>query len=312
MVSSNGLSVCVPTHAGRGSLVVDLLDTVVDASARLTEPVEILVVDDSNGAESTAVARKCDETGALYLRGPRSAGVKRNVAASHARYDLLFFVDSDCLLARETLETHVRELRAAPSDIAGIAGRTEMVGDMTRVWQALDRSRVYNTGFDFTDAFEEVAWSATCNLSVRRDVFEKVGGFAEDSFTPVGGEDVDLGIRVVDDGFRWLTSPTAIVYHRRDPSVRFHHALRKLFTFGRADVFLTQRHTRRRQAQGEPVLRPHRGGATMASIGGALLDAAFHAGVAWEAARRVRPGLALRRFPYTDARGFVPRRGTVA
>jgi glycosyltransferase involved in cell wall biosynthesis len=246
MVEIQGLTVCIPTHRGRSSYVADLLDSLEKAKQTTDTPVEIIVVDDSPEEEFDELDRRCAGSSVQHVRGPRPAGAKRNLAARLAAHDLLLFVDSDCLATPDLLSGHVRAMRDAPEDVAGVAGRTVMYGPRTDVWRALDFSRLHNTCFDFAEAYETVGWGVTCNLSVRRDVFQQLSGFDERAFTVIGGEDVDLGARLSDHGYRWVTSIVGTVLHRRDPIDRLTQVFAKLFTYGRADVFLTARHPSRR------------------------------------------------------------------
>lgn len=241
-----GVSVCVPSHDGRGPLTAELLGTFEAARRETSVPVEMIIVDDAAEPECIELADRCAQAGATYLRGPREAGAKRNLAARSAKYDTLLFVDSDTLLTPSSIQAHIEALRAAPEDVAGIAGRVVMHGRQTPIWKVLEYSRLHNVCFDFTDLYREVGWGCTCNLSVRHTAFEESGGFSERTFTPCGGEDVDLGTRLSEQGYRWVTDASAIVLHRREPLSRWHEIVRKLFTYGCADVFLTNAFPRRR------------------------------------------------------------------
>jgi glycosyltransferase involved in cell wall biosynthesis len=356
LVQVRGLTICIPTHRGRGRYVADLLVSLTVARRALSIPVEIIVVDDSPDPEFHALDHRCAELAVRHLRGPRPAGAKRNLAARKARFDVLLFVDSDCLATADLLSAHVEALRAAPSDVAGVVGRTialdESRGTGPRDWQPLDFSRWCRAGA--VPPAERVVWGPTSNLSIHRAVFLRLGGFDEGIFTPVGGEDVDLGARVCDIGYRWIIGPEAVVLHRRDASGRLTQILNKQFMYGRADVFLTSRHRGRRDWRANPFafgvvagliclpftgpapllgglavlgpplvylavdlarrgLRrtadpprpngfPPRTGGRLAHlarhVSGVLVDLSFDAGIAWEALRRGRPLLALRRFPY--------------
>lgn len=251
-MNDQGVTVCIPTHTGRGKLIRALLESLEDARRATNRPVEVIVVDDSGEPEYSDVARDCAAFDARHLRGPRSVGLKRNLAAEESRYEILLFIDSDCLLTSETIEEHARTLSTAPEDVAGVIGHTVMHGPMDRVWRTLEYSQLHNTCFDFAELYTQVGWGVTCNLSVRRDLFTNIGGFADDTFTLFGGEDVDFGLRVTERGYRWITSGTATVLHRREPISNFSQVLHKLFTYGRADVFLTRRHP----ARAKPYLNP--------------------------------------------------------
>lgn len=57
---------------------------------------------------------------------------------------------------------------------------------------------------------------------------------------------MELGLRVAARGYRWITDQAALVLHRRDPISRLSHVLHRLFTYGRADVYLGHRFPERR------------------------------------------------------------------
>lgn len=334
------MTVCVPTHRGRLRHVSELLASLLIAARAVDVPVEIIVVDDSPEPEFQALRWRCIQLGVRHLRGPRSVSAKRNLAARAAGHDLLLFVDSDCVATPELIAGHLDALAGAPADVAGVAGATIWSGERTPLWHVLDFSRLYQNAVDVADRYTEVGWATTSNLSVRRDVFTRLGGFDEGVFTVVGGEDVDLGVRACDRGYRWLTCGRAAVLHQRDSADRWGRVLAKQFTYGRADVFLSSRHRHRRTWRANPVaisftimvlavvgvrvgLPPwilligavpvllallRTGPQPVRRWGGALVDLAFDAGITWEALRRGRPASAVCTFDYTDDREFLPRR----
>lgn len=246
------ITVCIPTHAERGLYIDELLQSLRCSIEELGEPVEIIVVDSAASPESGTVEAASARHGARYLRGPISAGAKRNIAARAASARLLFFIDSDCLASRSTLVAHYRAISGAPETVAGIVGLTRMVGEETKVWHQIRGSQFHNPCFDFATRYTAVSWGTTANLLVRRDVFLKCGGFDESSFTSVGGEDVDLGLRISDAMYDWMTSADALVFHRRDNITQLRQIVRRLYTYGRADVFLGDRHPRFRTWHANP------------------------------------------------------------
>lgn len=87
--------------------------------------------------------------------------------------------------------------------------------------------------YRMTDADPDVArdadWLSGCAVAVRRDVFREVGGFDPGYFMYV--EDVDLGRRLRDQGWRLRFEPSARVVHavgastsRRPARMVLHHA----------------------------------------------------------------------------------------
>ncbi|HEY0697186.1 MAG TPA: glycosyltransferase, partial [Micromonospora sp.] len=317
----------------------ELLASLLIAARAVDVPVEIIVVDDSPEPEFQALRRWCLQLGVRHLPGPRAVGAKRNLAVRAASHDLLLFVDSDCVATPELIAGHLDALAGAPADVAGVAGATIWSGERTPLWKILDFSRLYQNAVDVAASYTQVGWATTSNLCIRRDVFTRLGGFDEGAFTVVGGEDVDLGARACDHGYRWTTCPQAAVLHQRDSAGRWSRVLAKQFTYGRADVFLSSRHRHRRTWRANPVaisfmimvlavvgvrvgLSPwvlltaaipvlvallRTGPQLVRRWGGALVDLAFDAGITWEALRQGRPALALCTFVYTNDREFRPR-----
>lgn len=234
--ATSGVSVVVPTHSGRLPLLRLLLDSVCASARCLAEPWECIVVDDSPAGERDAVREACRAHGARYERGPWRAGTKRNIGAAAAQYDLLVFVDSDCQVSEGFLSAHAETLRSAPPGTAGVVGLTEFFGEASFLWQVADRSRVWSS-FGWARPFRQVLWGPTVNLSMWASTFREVGGFEDDAWTAAGGEDVSLGIRLTEAGWRLLTSREALALHHRD-HVRLPQMTQRFFMYGEADAYL--------------------------------------------------------------------------
>ncbi len=248
----SGVSVVIPTHAGRLPFVARLLRSLSAAIERAGEPVEVIVVDDSPAPECLAVAELCEKSGASYLRGPRRGGAKRNRGVAAARYDLVWFIDSDCVAHHDAIRNHVKRMRAAPADVGALVGYCRFVGDGRWIWRVADRSGRYNSCFDWPLKYSEVLWGATANLAVRRDVLIAAGGFDENTWTVVGGEDGAACVAIVDSGFRIGTAPDAVVLHGRDHLTRLAGLVRSILRYGAADAYLCARFPSRRR----PVATP--------------------------------------------------------
>jgi GT2 family glycosyltransferase len=240
-----GVSVVVPSHSGRLPFLRRLLASLTTAAGRAPEPSEVIIVDDSPEPEATRVRDACAEHAATYVRGPASAGGKRNVGSRRARFDVLLFTDSDCVAAPELLVEYLATFRSAGAEVGGVVGLTSMVGEETLPWRVAARSRFYNRCFDFALRYERVLWGTTSNIACRREAFERIGGFDADTLTRAGGEDVDLGVRLSEAGYTIVTNPRARVLHARDHITRLGQIRRSLFAYGRADVYLLLRHPSR-------------------------------------------------------------------
>jgi glycosyltransferase involved in cell wall biosynthesis len=251
MESGKGLSVIVPTHEGRGAMVRRLVDSYVDARRLATLPSELIVVDSATGEEAAELEAYCARRSATYLRGPQPAGVKRNLGASAAQYDALLFIDSDCTLTEVTLREHEHIFDLGP-EVGAVIGAIDLSGPISPLWKVLAWSGMYSQCFDHPRQYEQVLWAVSANFCVLREPFEKVGGFDEHIVTPVGGEDVDFGVRLTEAGFVVRTNERALARHARE-HVTVPHVARSMYKYGRADTYLCQRHPHRSEVYLDPV-----------------------------------------------------------
>lgn len=252
MGSTVGISVIVPTHSGRETLTRRLIDSYLDAIQHSELPCELIIVDSSIGPSSKGLASFCESQGIHYQRGPRGAGVKRNLGAVAAQYDALLFIDSDCALTASTLQQHGRIFEHS-EQVGAVTGATDLDGPITSLWQVLEWSGMYSRCYDHARLYEQVLWGVTANICVRRSAFDKIGGFDEGIVTPVGGEDVDFGVRLTDAGYIIRTNPGALVKHARE-HVTTRHVAKSLLTYGRADSYLCQQHPHRSETYLDPVV----------------------------------------------------------
>ena len=74
------------------------------------------------------------------------------------------------------------------------------------------------------------------NMGIRRDVYEKLGGFSKMRF----GEDIDLSYRIVEAGYKTALLPEAWVWHKRRTD--FRKFFRQVFNSGIARINLAIRH----------------------------------------------------------------------
>jgi GT2 family glycosyltransferase len=337
------ISVVTPT-LGNPDLVALLLASTGRAGDQAGVPWEHIVVDSTPGEAGRAIARACEDHGARYLRGPRRVGAKRNAGARVARNEVLLFVDSDCVVDPDLFARHLSGY--GPPQVGAVAGPTDMYGpEDSFALRVLRRAKQYNHCYTWPRRYREVGWSTTSNLSVRADVFRAVGGFSERTLTVVGGEDVDLGVRIRRRGHTIATDADAVVYHTRTLATRLIPVMRRVFLYGQADGWLCRRHPDLTTWYANPFAVSAACAAVAAALGrpaaavrvgtGALglltayevltrhergsgvtgvmhdavctaVDLAFDAGEIVASVRQRRPLDAVRRFRYVQPQWFVP------
>jgi GT2 family glycosyltransferase len=171
------------------------LDSLARCLRALPAGAEVIVTDDDGGG---AVREMVSNSfpGVRYLAGPRRGpAANRNHGAKAAGSEWVAFVDDDC----EPQTGWLDALDAATGEADVIEGRTIAPGASDSPFE----EHVENQSGG-------VLWS--CNLAVRREVFERLGGFDED-FTEAGGEDMEFAWRVARAGLRVRFAPQALVFH---------------------------------------------------------------------------------------------------
>ncbi|MEX2755990.1 MAG: glycosyltransferase [Candidatus Sigynarchaeota archaeon] len=181
---------------------------------------EVIVVDDG----STIPLREIvDKYGFKYVRlkvnqGPATA---RNVGASHARGEILFFIDSDVRVRSDTIE----KVALAYND------------PRINVYQGLASKTPLNNGFGpqllalkwyfMLKDIREASFVYSHVFSIRKKIFDEVSGFNE-SFKPPGfGDEFEIGQRLrkkhvihvdpnllVEHRFQGIFARARSVYHR--------------------------------------------------------------------------------------------------
>jgi glycosyltransferase involved in cell wall biosynthesis len=202
--------VIVPS-IGREAGLSLLLDS-LDAQSFPRENFEILVAL-MPAALSPAIRARLDASEArpVLLAESRGPGAARNVAAQRSRGEILAFTEDDCVVDREWLQ-HAARRFDEESDLDALDGWTEKPGG---------RAVRLRPGKD--------PLYLPTNLFVKREAFERAGGYGECFFEPRGGiyfrEDSDFGFALEESGARVLRDRTVIVLHP-DEHARFWDPIR--------------------------------------------------------------------------------------
>jgi glycosyltransferase involved in cell wall biosynthesis len=162
---------------------------------------EIVLVDDGSDDGTADLARAVGSQRLRVIEGAgEGAGAARNRGVAEATADLIAFTDSDCAPTRGWLAAGV----AAMDGVDVVQGR--VAPDPAATLGPFDRTLWVDSERGFYE---------TANLFVRRELFERVGGFEE--WLRIGGrpfaEDLWFGWRCVRAGARTRFVPEALVHH---------------------------------------------------------------------------------------------------
>ena len=208
------LSIVIPTLGRPG-----ILGRVLDRLGEQTAPAgafEVLVVADAKEDRPEAVedALAGRPFAARLLRGPKpGAAAARNAGWRAASGSLILFLDDDVLPEPPLVAEHLAWHRRHPAEEVGVLGRVRWADEL-RVTPFM-RWLEQGIQFDYLRIRgTEAGWERfyTANVSVKRALVERVGGFEEDAL-PFGYEDLDLGLRMREHGFRLLYNRAAAAEH---------------------------------------------------------------------------------------------------
>ena len=186
------VSVIIPVHNG-GELFKKCL---LSLKALKAPPEEIIVVADGDSDGSWKQAEEFDVK-VLKIDVQGGPARARNLGAYNARGDLLLFIDADVAIPNSaTIEQIVDSFQNDP-DIDALIGSYDdepFESNFLSQYKNLFHHYVHQTSNREASTF----WGA-CG-AIRRDVFNKVGGFDEGYRRP-SIEDIDLGYRLKKAGY---------------------------------------------------------------------------------------------------------------
>jgi len=139
----------------------------------------------------------------------------RNVGWRAANGEIIIFCDDDIIADRHFVKAHLDGY--IDPEIGGVAGRVitqddipvsqiKQVGTLRR-W---DGKMVSNFNADFQTEVDHV-WG--CNMSFRKSLLEKIGGFDERLVGTSSFDDADLALAIKKLGYRVVFEPKALLKH---------------------------------------------------------------------------------------------------
>jgi mycofactocin system glycosyltransferase len=244
-----GVSVIVPT-CNR----VRQLERCLQAILELRYPsqaLEIIVADDASRDQTPALLTRF--VPAFASRGVRlhclrharrqGAAGARNSGATAARYDLLAFVDDDCVVTPDWLTTLVPLF--SETGVAAVGGqiRAYETGSVLGRYEDVRSSLFMGLQPQEVRLSGPLTYLPTACLLVRREAWQALGGF-----TPLScGEDVDFCYRLLAQGWRirYWPAPESVVYH--DYRTRLGTFLGTRVRYASAEAVLQQLHPQQRR-----------------------------------------------------------------
>ena len=202
-------SIVIPTY-NRKPILEKCLGAMEDQTLREDGPVEgyeIVLVDD--GSTDGTVEWIRSEAAAyphvvLYEQNHEGAAIARNFGVQQAKGDTIIFIDSDLVVLSNFLQDHADALTKAYE-----AGN-ERVFTYGRVVNTCNFEEPTSEPFKVTDYSR--AFFATGNVAIAKRWLVEAGLF-DAQFTQYGWEDLELGVRLKNNGLSLIKCPEAVGYH---------------------------------------------------------------------------------------------------
>jgi glycosyltransferase involved in cell wall biosynthesis len=169
---------------------------------------EIVVVDD--GSTDGTIEWLQASAGELshvkvYEQAHKGASTARNLGVEKAEGDTIIFIDSDLVVTPVFLQAHADAL---------VQGQQELGNDKLFTYGAVINTANFDEPtaepYKITDFSN--AYFATGNVAIARHWLLEVGLFDLD-FNLYGWEDLELGVRLKNQGLKMIKCPTAVGYH---------------------------------------------------------------------------------------------------
>jgi glycosyltransferase involved in cell wall biosynthesis len=199
-MSQAEVSVVIPVRDGAAGLPA--LVAALEAQTLPRARFEVVIGDDGSVDGGTDDLDSGDGWLRVTRGPPLTSYAARNRAAGLARGRILAFCDADCRPDPSWLQAGVAALDHADvvgGEIRQLAPRRRTVWSLLDLEMSADQRSAVRSGRAMTG-----------NLFVRRELFERLGGF--DSSLPSGG-DFDFAARSVESGARLAYSTKAVVRH---------------------------------------------------------------------------------------------------
>lgn len=199
----------------------DIVEAVKSLGEQTVVPTEVLLVVDHNPRLLDRAVAALDGVRIVPNTHRRGLSGARNTGVDLATGEIVVFLDDDAKADPEWLA----ELLAsyADPDVAAVGGKAAPVWPDGRAPALLPPELYWIVGCAYTGQPVELADVRNlmgCTMSFRRDVLNRVGGFAEQlgrtASLPLGCEETELCIRLRqrEPGARVLLAPAATVRHR--------------------------------------------------------------------------------------------------
>jgi glycosyltransferase involved in cell wall biosynthesis len=220
------ISVTIATHK-RHNFLKKMILSLANQTLNKSE-YEILICDSNSGTETNEVIEEircvCPQLDLRHIHTVNILAAKRNLGIRESKYEIIIFLDDDCLMERDYLERH-----RAYFDNDSINDRSMKIacGEVRFPKEWIKKSNYYKfrdeEGFNFKKSHSQKLDFKTIvvmNMSFLKQQFvDNVYGVNE-NFIGYGMEDQELGWRLEKAGFEILGTDARVFHHEMSNDIQ--------------------------------------------------------------------------------------------
>jgi len=175
-----------------------------------------------------------------------NAAAGRNLGVKTSKGKYIAFIDGDAIPEKNWLK-NIKSTFEKHEEVIGVGGPDLLPPDSTYKEQSIGRIMTSplarggklnpSTQHSLMEEEKYVGHIPTCNLSLRKEVFDKVG-FFDEGF--VKGQDLELNYRITKKGFKLLYSPEIKVLHYRKNNIQ--SFAKQIYKWAKAKVAIIKKH----------------------------------------------------------------------
>ncbi|MFH1262392.1 MAG: glycosyltransferase [Pseudomonadota bacterium] len=198
---------------------------------------EVWVVDDGSSDGSRKILESYDTKIRILSGEGQGPARARNEAAAVSVRTWIAFTDADCVVSPDWLKQLLIGLERAPATVVSVGGRQALspaAGAVERQIVSFFETVGFVSDYLHTSSdLRSVLHNPTCNVLYERSRLTEAGGFDE-MLWPC--EDLELDLRMRDQGFEALFTPKAVVEHRRPETWNGLWRMMTRYGFGHAQL----------------------------------------------------------------------------
>jgi glycosyltransferase involved in cell wall biosynthesis len=213
----NKLSVIICAYSEKN--VDEVLSCIVSVKSQTLQPYEILLVLDPNEELIEFYKSKVNSDVKILVSNGYGLSFARNTGIRNCRGNIIVFIDDDAVADKNWLQNMVKNYDNL--DVVGVGGLSRPLWKY-KVPKWFPEELYWIIGCSYTGLPVKKAYVRNpigCNMSFRKEVFEKVGYFRTDigriGRKPLGDEETEFSIRVLEKipNSKIIYDPEVVVQH---------------------------------------------------------------------------------------------------